>query len=368
MAARYWGCQGDGPISSTDPGSVIIPEVMDLTLAAVVIMGGWVILIVAAGLVMSLRPGGVAVRLAPAGAPLEGWTGGREEILLGGDADVFGNVRGQIQAVQLRPDNRRLQDLELAPGLGLEARQVPASAILSADGRVVRLAEGWTESVDTPDAPAATLRRDMAVKSADGKRLGRLKLVCFDRPSGAVTALVVAGSGTPSLRLLPIDRVAEAGPNGILTDLKREDWTTLPLFATDWDIKQAFMDQLAADPTLRDLPRSISVDVRDQAVRLRGYVVDGSEAEQVARLIRSVPGVLQVDLKLITDDDLSRAVSDAIARDPATSAARVQVSVHQGIVDITGTAPDRATVQRIETVASQVPGAQGVHNMVAVPR
>src|SRR6202022_1380391 len=97
---------------------------MSLTLAAIIIMGGWVVVMVAAGLVMSLRPGGVAVRFAPAGAPVA-LAGRREEILLGGEAEVLGNVRGTVQAVQLRPQNRRLQELELATGRGLEDRQVP---------------------------------------------------------------------------------------------------------------------------------------------------------------------------------------------------------------------------------------------------
>jgi len=44
------------------------------------------------------------------------------------------------------------------------------------------------------------------------------------------------------------------------------------------------------------------------------------------------------------------------------------VSAHHGTVDITGVAPDRAAVRRIESVASQVPGVQVVHNMVAVAR
>ena len=340
---------------------------MDLTLAAIIIMSAWVILIVAAGLVMSLRPGGVAVRFAPAGAPPAGLTVHRDEILLGGEAEVLGNVRGLAQAVQVDPENRRLQGLELATGLAFEQRQVPADAILSADGRVVRLAEDWTESPESPGG-AAMLRRDMAVRRVDGKRLGRLRLVCFARASGTVTALVVAGRGTPSLRLVSIDRVREAGPNGIVTDLERNDWTKLPPFATDWDIKQAFIELLMADPTLRAVQRSISIDVHDQAVTLRGYVGDRSQAEQVARLIKSVPGVMHVDLKLITDDDLARAVTEAIRRDPSTSAAEVQVSAHHGTVDITGAAPDRATVRKIESVASQVPGAQVVHDMVSVRR
>ena len=340
---------------------------MSLTLAAILIMGGWVVVIVAAGLVMSLRPGGVAVRFAPAGAPVA-LTGRREEILLGGEAEVLGNVRGTVQAVQLRPENRRLQDLELATGLGLEERQVPAGAILSADGRVVRLAEGWTESPDGSSPDAASLRRDMVVRSADGKRLGRLRLVCFDQASGTVTGLVVAGRGTPSLRLLPIDRVREAGPNGIVTDLPSRDWPQLPPFATDWEIKRAVTEQLMADPKLRDVQRSVTIDVQDQVVTLGGYVSDQSEAEAVARIIRSVPGVMQVERKLITDDDMARAATDAIRSDPATRAADVQVSAHHGTVDITGVAPDPASARRIESVASQVPGVAVVHNMVAVRR
>src|SRR3981081_4243150 len=105
---------------------------MDLTLAAIVIMGGWVVAMVAAGLVMVLRPGGVAIRFAPAGAPGASVGGRREEILLGGEAEVLGNVRGTVQAVQLRPENRRLEDLQLATGLGVGARPVHHHALPAA--------------------------------------------------------------------------------------------------------------------------------------------------------------------------------------------------------------------------------------------
>ena len=339
---------------------------MDLTLAAIVIMGGWVVAMVAAGLVMVVRPGGAAIRFAPASMPPGALTGRREEILLGGAAETLGDVRGTVRAVQLRADDRRLQDLELATGLGVEEEQVPAHAILSADGRVVRLTEAWTESPDSSATEAATIRRDMAVKSADGKHLGRLRLVCFDRASGIVTALVVAGRGTPSLRTLPIVHVREAGPAGIVTDLPSGDWAQLSPFATDWEIRQALTAALGAHPNLRALQRSIAIDVEDQVVTVRGYVADREEVEQVARLIRSVPGVLQVNRKLVTDEDLGRAVTEAVRRDPATSAAQVWVSAHLGTVDITGVAPDAPTARKIESVASQVPGVQVVHNVVSI--
>jgi osmotically-inducible protein OsmY/sporulation protein YlmC with PRC-barrel domain len=339
---------------------------MDLTLAAILILSAWVVAIVVAGLVMVLRPGGVAIRLAAAGDAPGAPAGPRDEILLGGDAEVLGNVRGRVESVQLRPESRELQSIGLATGL--ETQTVPATAILSADGSVVRLTESWIESPDGSDGKAATLRRDMPVKGTDGKRLGRLRLVCFDPASGKVTALVIAGRGTPSRRLVPMDRVREVGPDGVILDVGSADWMKLQPFATDWEIKQAVMDQLAADPKLRAALRSISIDVEDQVVTLRGYAADTSQTEQVARLIRSIPGVLQIHRKLITDEDLADAVVAAIRRDPATSAAQVQVNAHDGTVDITGEAPDRATARAAERVASQVPGVQVVHNIVAVRR
>ena len=338
---------------------------MDLTLAAIVIMGGWVVAIVVAGTVMSVKPGGVAIGFAPAGGQAAGSTGDRDEILLGGDAEVLGNVRGTVRAAQVRPDNRRLVALELAAGPGLEGHPVPAEAILSADGRLVRLAQGATESLDGSGPEAATFHRDMPVRGTDGKRLGLLRLICYEEASKTVTALVVAGRGNPSLRLLPMERVREAGPNGILTDLQGRDWAKLPAFATDWEIKESFTEQLLADPTLRDVQRSVAVAVRDQVLTLRGYAADQSQAERVAQIARSIPGVMQVDRKLITDDDMARAVSEALRADPATKAANVDVVAHHGTVDITGVAPDLASARKIETVAGRVAGVQVVHNMVS---
>ena len=338
---------------------------MDLTLAAIIIMGGWVVAIIAAGLVMVLRPGGVAVSFAPAAAGGAGGTGRRDEILLGGVAEVFGNFRGRVRGVLLRPDNRRLEDIELASGL--EDGQVPASAILSADGQVVQLTDGWPDrALDGPPTGVAMLRDNATVLSAEGKRLGKLRLVCFDETSRAVTGLVVDGRGTSSRRLLPIDRVIAAAPDRIKTTLNANDWTRLQPFATDWEIRQSVVQRLAADPTLQALTRALSIDVLDQRVRLRGYATDDAQAQQVAQAVRSVPEVAELDLDLVTDEALARAVRDGLARDPATSAASVQLSAHFGTVDIAGDVPDRATARAIERVAGQIPGVQVLHNMVAI--
>jgi osmotically-inducible protein OsmY len=340
---------------------------MDLTFAAIVIMGGWVIGIIAAGLVIALRPGGAAVRLRVTATSEP--AGEREEILLGGEAEVMGNPQGRVQAVRLRPNSWQIQDLELGDSIGLlEGPHVPADAIIAADGRVVELADGWNGApADEPVDGAIRLSARMTVSDVQGKRLGNLRLVCFDQDSRVVTSLVVERrGGATALRLLPVEQVADIGPDGIATDLKKAHWSSLDAFATDWDLRQAIVDRIAGDPALRAVRRSITVDVHDQRVRLGGYVATQDQIERAAQLARTVPGVLAIERAIVSDEDLAAAVTRAIAQDPRTAAAHVRVTSYFGVVDISGEAPDPATARRIDEVARRIPGVQGVHNMVGV--
>lgn len=338
---------------------------MSLTTWAILILGLWVIAIVVAGLVMTLRPGGVGVKLTGAtAAPVPGDQGlNRQEIPLGGNAEVFGNVRGSVVAVLMQPDTRQLLGIQL--GGMLETETVPAGAVLAADGNTTTLADGWQDHADNLPTGAAVLKDNMAVVDAAGKRLGRLRVVCYE-PSGRVTGVVFEGRGIADRRLVPIDQVVEAGPDRIATNLRASDAGTLSVFATDWELRQAILERLAQDPALEPLQRSLRIEVRDQRVRLQGYVSDRSKAEEVERAVRGVPGVLRLDAELPTDDQLAQAVRDALRRDPTTSAVQAHVSVRSGVVDITGEAPDRATVRRIDAVTQQVEGPQVIHNMVVV--
>ena len=333
---------------------------MDLTFFAILIMSVWVIAIVAAGLVLALRPGGATIRLAPATAPA---AGPRDEILLGGPAEVLGNFRGRVRAVLVDPKTRKLAAIRLATGL--EDEDIPAGAILGADGQVLRLAEAWPESSpDGTDSASAVLREGMPVATAEGKRMGRLRLVKVASNSGTVEALVIDPSDSP--RLVPFDRVTEVGPDRIVTSMRAVEQSSLQWFATDWEIRQGILAALSGDPALQPVQRSLRFDVADQRVRLSGYVSDRAQAQQVARAVRNVPGVLHLDLILITDDDLAAAVTDAIRREASAVAPSIRVTARTGIVEIAGQVPDRSTARRIEAVARQVAGVQGVRNAVAI--
>jgi osmotically-inducible protein OsmY len=205
----------------------------------------------------------------------------------------------------------------------------------------------------------------MGVASVEGKRLGRLRTVCCDGSSWVATAIVLSGSGEPSLRLVPIDRIVEVRPDRLLTSVRKSESDSLQAYATDWDLRQAIVDRLNSDAELRDLQRGLDVEVRDQRVRLEGYVADPSQAQRVEEAVRSVRGVLSLDLRLRNDEELANAVREALARDPSTASAAVQVSARSGVVDISGEVPDRATVRRIDAITRDMDGVLVVHNMVS---
>ena len=334
---------------------------MSLTFAAIVILSLWVVGIVVAGLVLTLRPGGVGVRFGPAAASAT-TAGQRLAILLGGEAEVLGNPRGGVRAAVVRPGDRRLLGIELGGGL-IEGEVVPAAAIVEADGQVTNLTDQWEELPPEQLTNAAMLPANVSVVGSDGKKIGRLRVVCVDQASGMVTALVASTRMTPSDRLVPMEHVVEAGPARVVTDVRAADLGGLAVFATDWDLRQQLQSVLSSDP---EVQRSLRIDIQDQRVRVQGYVADQTQADRVRTLISSVPGILGLDLKLLTDADLARSIQTAINKDPQTSAAQVQVIARTGIVDITGEAPDRSTVRRIETVARQVDGVEVIHNMVTI--
>jgi osmotically-inducible protein OsmY len=166
--------------------------------------------------------------------------------------------------------------------------------------------------------------------------------------------------------LVPIDRVTAAGSERVVTNLKAGEWATLQVFATDDEIKNAVLERLAQDPSTQPFVRSLTVDIEDQRVRLRGYVRTQAQAEQAAAVARSVPGVVAVERGIRTDDDLARDVRDAISRDLGASAANLDVRSEFGRVDIVGRVRDAQALRRIDAAARQVPGVLVMHNLATV--
>ena len=340
---------------------------MDLNTAAVIFMGGYVLVIVVAGLILSLRPGGGTVPLNLSGPSGPGGGCGRS-ILLGGDVEAMGNFRGRVESVLVASRGGRLEAITLASAGGLvEGERVPAGAIESADGLRLQIREPWIEVEADGQGPVVSFHRGAAVLGPSGRRLGTLRLVCFDSESGLVRGLIAA-SGRRSARevFVPVQHVKAAGQERVVTDLQRDQWAGLQPYATDESIRGAVLDRLEQDPTVRPFARSLKVEVQDQRVKLSGFVRTQGEAEKAAEVARSVPGVLAVDRGVRSDEDLASAVREAISRDLGTSGSEVEVRSVFGQVDIVGQVRDRQALRRIETAASRVPGVLVMHNLVTV--
>lgn len=288
-------------------------------------------------------------------------------ILLGGDVEALGNFRGRVQSVELERTGR-LVAIVLGSGGGLiEGGRVPVGAIASSDGQVLQIAEPWAEPASDGSASLISLQRNAALVSHAGKRLGRLRMICFDREAALVTGLIVAGGGRIGRTVLvPIDRVTAAGPERVVTNLKADEWASLQVYASDRAIKDAVLNRLAEDPATRPFVRSLIVEVEDQRVKLRGFVRTQAEAEQAAAVARSVPGVLAVERGIRSDEDLVRAIRDAISRNLGASATDLDVRSEFGQVDIAGQVLDRQALRRIDAVVNAVPGVLVMHNLATV--
>ena len=340
---------------------------MDLNAAAVIFMGGYVLVIVVAGLLLSLRPGGGTVPLVLTGSASAGSTGCGQAIPLGGEVEAMGNYRGRVESVLVAAATGRLEAVTLASARGMiEGERVPAGAIESADGRTLQIREPWAQSEAGGKQPVVSLHGGAAVLSG-GRRLGKLRLVCFDSDTGLVRGLIVTDRRrSDSQFLVPIQNVKAAGPERVVTDLKPNQWSALQPFKTDQSIKEEVVARLEEDRTVRPFARSLRVQVHSQRVLLTGYVRSQAEAEKAAEIARSVPGVIAVDRGMRTDEDLVAAVREAIGRDLGASGAAVEVRSVLGQVDIVGQVRDRQALQRIETAAGRVPGVLVMHNLVTV--
>jgi hyperosmotically inducible periplasmic protein len=65
-----------------------------------------------------------------------------------------------------------------------------------------------------------------------------------------------------------------------------------------------------------------------------------------------------------SDTTLARAVQSALAHDPLTNTAKIQVKTQDRMVTLSGTVPSKATAQRAAQIASGVNGVKGVENYI----
>jgi hyperosmotically inducible protein len=122
----------------------------------------------------------------------------------------------------------------------------------------------------------------------------------------------------------------------------------------------------------------INVDCRDQRITLFGIVPDDAAKRAAAADARAISGVREVrnELQVVPtskqpavrarDDQLKRAVIEAIYRRPEMRRAAVHAVVRNGVVRLSGSAPSQQQRLYAATAARAVPGVRAVEQVIRI--
>jgi osmotically-inducible protein OsmY len=140
---------------------------------------------------------------------------------------------------------------------------------------------------------------------------------------------------------------------------------------SDWAITTAVENEIAHDPAVS--LNAITVRTDQGVVRLTGKVSNLLIKERAATLAETVKGVRSVINRLQiepildrSDAGIRRDVQTALFRDPATKSWKIQASVNDSVVTLTGTVHSWAHQQLAAKVAKGVSGVTGINNRIQI--
>lgn len=194
---------------------------------------------------------------------------------------------------------------------------------------------------------------------SEDEPLGRLDHVLVDPRSGRVRALVVRkGLVLSKDVIVPVEWVKAVGEDEIVLAADREQLEKLPEYRpmhSDAEITDAVRRALASDSRTRD-EQNIDVHTAEGVVHLGGSVSTEDAKRAAGEVARSVSGVWEVDNGLTVESAIATAVSEALARDPRTSQAVIDVTYLAGSVTLRGQVRTPREKAAAVEIARSMPG------------
>lgn len=142
---------------------------------------------------------------------------------------------------------------------------------------------------------------------------------------------------------------------------------------TDEEIQQDVLDELDWDPEVE--VRDVGVTVHDGVVTLTGTVESFLKKWAAERAALRVEGVRAVvnhievvprGLGVRTDEDIARAVANALEENPAIPAGPIKVRVEEGLVTLEGEVDWHYQRREAEESACRISGVKSVINLLTV--
>jgi osmotically-inducible protein OsmY len=210
----------------------------------------------------------------------------------------------------------------------------------------------------------AVIERGTPVHNVKGE-IGEVNHVLVDQESLEITHLIVDPGLFSHSLVLPISMVKEVGEESIYVEATEEKLKELSRYTprADADILAELQDRLEAAPfDFGDVKAALENGV----VRLTGAVPDVATKRHAEATARSVEGVLDVENALAADTAIAAQVTAALATDPRTELAVIEVINTQGIVTLKGQVDSPEVREAAEEIAAQQPGAISVINALEV--
>ncbi|SFU49891.1 BON domain-containing protein [Nitrosospira multiformis] len=160
---------------------------------------------------------------------------------------------------------------------------------------------------------------------------------------------------------------------------KSEAKTTIGTEIDDTGITTKVKTALLADDYVKGL--DIKVETRKGEVQLSGYVDSQEQIDKAVAITKGIKGVKHVDNKMmvkggeasvgekIDDSIISTKVKAALAGDDSIkNSTDIAVETHEGKVQLSGYANDKAQMNRAVKVARGVEGVKNVVNKISIKR
>lgn len=208
------------------------------------------------------------------------------------------------------------------------------------------------------------IERGTPVLHPTGK-VGRVDHVLADRESGQITHLVVRKGLIPEYPIVPLSAVERVDEDGVVVDLTDEALEALPHYTPRPDEVvltelEERLEALSCD--LSNVKRTLE----DGVIRLTGSVADVESKRSAEATARSVEGVVDVENELYADSAIRARVTAALADDPTTEMAVIDVVSEQGLVTLKGQVDSVEIREAAEQIAEKQPGVVSVINELQV--
>lgn len=225
----------------------------------------------------------------------------------------------------------------------------------------------WQVSTDTDRISVQPIAVGQPVVLSDGHPGWITQLL--PNSDGGTGAFVIQTRGWWRRKVvIPIDYLDHTAGETVYLSLTKGDLKKLPTYRPDHVLVALVRQSLWEDTLLRRTEhRQIHVDVENGIAYLSGYVSNLSMSAGAEKAALKADGIWKVVNRLAIDSEVELAVSQAIGNDPLARKAKVFVGVSNGIVTLTGQAPDLAGRSAAQEQAAAIPKVRGVINSIRVP-